>query len=254
VDIARRRDQIKEAVAREGYVRLSSLSEQFGVAPVTIHRDLDYLESEGIVERVRGGARTPGEQHVVRSEYSIRRRQALDQKNEIAERALAEIPDGATIFLDASTTVMALARRLEREPGRGITVVTNSPAIAHEILAPFVHVIVLPGELNQSLRAITGRWAAEFLDQLSFNAAFVSAAAISVEQGLMTTQRELAEMTRAAFARASRRIALVDSTKFSASALMTMAPLDQVDLLITDTGLPSETLDEYRAAGIDIVQ
>jgi DeoR family fructose operon transcriptional repressor len=254
MDTARRRDQIKEAVARDGYVRLSSLSEQFGVAPVTIHRDLDFLEAGGVVERVRGGARTPTEQHEARSEYSARQEQAIAQKDEIAARALAEVPDGATLFLDASTTVMALARRLQREPGRGLTVVTNSPEIAHEILAPFVHVIVLPGELNQSLRAITGRWTAEFLDQLSFTVAFVSAAAISIEQGLMTTQRELAEVTRAAFPRASRRIALVDSTKFSASALMTMASLDQVDLLITDQGLPEETFEEYRAAGVDIVQ
>jgi DeoR/GlpR family transcriptional regulator of sugar metabolism len=254
MDTARRRDQIKEAVEREGYVRLSSLSEQFGVAPVTIHRDLDYLEAEGVVERVRGGARTPTEHHVARSEYSIRREQAIAEKNEIAARALAEIPDGATIFLDASTTVTALARQLEREPGRALTVVTNSPTIAHEILAPYVHVIVLPGELNQSLRAITGRWTAEFLDQLSFSVAFVSAAAISIEQGLMTTQRELAEVTRAAFQRSSRRIALVDSTKFSASALMTMAPLEQVDLLITDRGLPERTFAEYRAAGINIEQ
>jgi DeoR/GlpR family transcriptional regulator of sugar metabolism len=253
MDITRRRDQIKEAIERDGYVRLSSLSEQFGVAPVTIHRDLDYLEAEGVVERVRGGARTP-EQHVARSEYSIRLDQAIAQKNEIAARALAEIPDGATVFMDASTTVMALARQLEREPGRGLTVVTNSPAIAHEILAPFVHVIVLPGELNQSLRAITGRWTAEFLDELTFNVAFVSAAAISLDQGLMTTQRELAEVTRAAFPRASRRVALVDSTKFTASALMTMAPIEQVDLLITDHGLPEQTIEEYRAAGINIVQ
>lgn len=254
MDTARRRDQIKEAVAREGYVRLSALSEQFGVAPVTIHRDLDYLEAEGILERVRGGARTPSEEHVIRSEYSIRREQAIAQKNEIAARALAEIPDGATIFLDASTTVMALARQLEREPARGLTVVTNSPAIAQDILAPFVHVIVLPGELNQSLRAITGRWTAEFLEELSFTVAFVSAAAISIDHGLMTTQRELAEVTRAAFPRASRRIALVDSTKFASWALMTMVPLDQVDLLVTDQGLPEETVEEYRSAGIDIVR
>ncbi|CAA9215855.1 MAG: hypothetical protein AVDCRST_MAG83-206 [uncultured Arthrobacter sp.] len=193
-----RRESISEAVERDGQVRLSELSQRFGVAPVTIHRDLEYLASEGVLERVRGGARSSTGVPPIRSEYSIRRDQALSQKKEIAVRALEEISDGATLFLDSSTTVFALAKALEKEPNRGLTVVTNSPAIANDVVAPSIHFIMLPGELNQPLRAITGRWAAEFMEHLSFTVAFVSAAGIT-SSGLNTTQRELAEVTKAAF-------------------------------------------------------
>lgn len=255
MDASRRRDSILEALQRDGYVRLSSLSEQLQVAPVTIHRDLDFLESEGALKRIRGGARSIGGGHrTIRTDYETREAQMQPEKASIALRAMEEIPDGSTIFLDSSTTVLELGKNLAREPGRGLTIVTNSPAVAFQIMAPHIHIVVLPGELNQSLRAITGRWTAEFLEQVSISVAFVSAAGFTQEKGLMTTQRELAEVTRAAFARADHRVALVDSSKFGVSALVTMAAPAQVDLVITDEKLPRDVLQRYRAAGIDLIQ
>ena len=247
-----RRDRILEAVAREGYVSLGSLSEEFGVAPVTIHRDLDLLEGEGLLERIHGGARSVIGRRPIQTDFSGRESQMRMQKDSIARRAIEEIPDGATVFLDSSTTVLAMAPYLEAEPGRGLTVVTNSPALAARLVAPHVHVIVLPGELDQSLRAITGRWTVEFLEQLSLNVAFASAAGITDGDGLMTTQRELAEIVKVAFARSQRRIALLDSSKFGVSALLSMAPKEQLDLVITDFGLSDELMDQYRTAGFQL--
>jgi DeoR family fructose operon transcriptional repressor len=242
-------------VERDGYVRLQDLSEEYGVAPVTIHRDLGFLEAAGALERVHGGARSiSGDHHIIQTDYANRRTHAIAEKNAIALRALEEIPDGSTLFLDSSTTVLALAKHLEKEPGRGLTVVTNSPAIAFQLMAPLIHVILLPGEVNQSLRAVTGRWTVEFIEDLSFSVAFVSGAGITPEKGIMTTQRELGEVTKAVFARAERRIALIDSSKFGVSALVAMAPKDQIDLVITDDGLEAGMLDAYRAGGIDVVR
>jgi DeoR family fructose operon transcriptional repressor len=255
VDASTRRDIIRESVEREGYVSLSSLSEELGVAPVTIHRDLDLLESAGVIERVRGGARSVvGGSHSIPTEFAARQTQMSAQKSAIALRAMDEIPDGATVFMDSSTTVAALAPYLAREPGRGLTVVTNSPALIFHLVAPLTHVVTLPGELNQTLRAVTGRWTVEFIEQLSFNVAFISAAGITRESGLMTTQRELSEVAKAAISRSERTIALVDSSKFGVSAMLQMAPKEALDLVITDTELSDAQLAEYRAAGINLVK
>ena len=255
MDGTRRRDSILEALEREGYVRLSALSEELGVAPVTIHRDLDLLEAEGALERVRGGARAIGAgRQVIKTDFETRQSQMVAEKETIARRAMEEIPDGSTVFLDSSTTVLELGKHLVREAVRGLTIVTNSPAIAFQLNAPLIHVVVLPGELNQPLRAITGRWTAEFLEQLSINVAFVSAAGFTVEKGIMTTQRGLADVTQAAFARADRRIALVDSSKFGVSALVTMATPQELDLVITDEKLPDKTFDQFRSAGVALTR
>lgn len=244
-----RRDGIRRVLEREGYVSLGSLSEEFGVAPVTIHRDLDRLEEAGFLERVRGGARPVREARPIATEFSGRAAQMREQKERIARRAVESIPDGATVFMDSSTTVLAMAPFLEREPGRGLTIVTNSPMLASGLKAPLIHVIVLPGEVNQSMRAVTGRWTVEFIEQLFFNVAFVSAAGVTESGGLMTTQRELAEVSKAALARSQQGIALLDSSKFGVSALLSMAPTEQLDLIITDTGLSDEEAEVYRSAG-----
>ncbi len=244
-----RRDGIRRVLEREGYVSLSALSEEFGVAPVTIHRDLDRLEGDGFLVRVRGGARRVRTGRSIQTEFSGREAQMRKQKEAIARRAVEEIPDGATIFMDSSSTVLAMAPFLEQQPGRGLTIVTNSPMVSTHLMAPLIHVIVLPGELNQTMRSVTGRWTVEFIEQLSFNVAFVSAAGITESDGLMTTQRELAEVTKASFARAARRIALLDSSKFGVSALLSMAPREQVDMIITDAGLSDEEEEAYRSAG-----
>lgn len=254
MDTTRRRDSILDVVAREGYVRLRDLSEKFGVATITIHRDLDALAAAGRVERVHGGARSVGgTAREVRTDYTARLGQAVAEKQVIAQRALQEIADGSTLFLDSSTSAFALAKLLQDEPGRGLTVVTNSPAIGSEIHAPQVHIIMLPGELNQPLRAITGRWTVEFINEVSFSLAIVSAAGISPSSGLLTTQRELAEVTKAALARSERQIALIDSSKFGVSALVRTAPVGQLDLIITDRGLAGDVETEYRAAGANLV-
>lgn len=254
LDADSRRASIQDAVARNGFVRLSDLSKELGVAPVTIHRDLDQLAAEGVVARVRGGARSmDGHRHEIHTEFNLRRKEQADAKAAIASRALAEVPDGAILFFDSSTTVLALALALEDASRRGVTVVTNSPGIAFQLHAPYVHVIVTPGELDQSLRAITGTWTVEFLAELEFTAAFVSAGGLLLESGLMTTRRDLADVTRAVFSKSARRIALIDSSKFNRPALMPMAGVGELDLVITDPGLEPDALATFRKAGLDVV-
>lgn len=253
LDADGRRESMQEFIDKAGFVRLADLSEQFGVSPITVHRDLDYLASLGAIERVRGGARSAGgPRHEIRTDFNLRRVQMAEAKVVIARRALQEIPDRATVFLDSSTTVLALATALAGTRGKGLTLVTNSPAIAYQLQEPSTHILVIPGDVNQSLRAITGEWATEFLRGLTIDVAFVSAAGIEAGEGIMTTQRSLAELTKTAFERSARHVALIDSSKFDTPALITMASFDQVDLIITDDGITDDTVDRYGAAGARI--
>ena len=145
------------------------------------------------------------------------------EKEAIAAHAVEFVEDGSTIFVDSSTTCLVLARHLERHPPRSLTLVTNSPAIALELQAQSIHVVVDPGEVDQTLRMIGGRWAAEFLAGLNIETAFVSAGGVTLEQGLTTTRRALADTLHAAMASSKRTVALIDSTKFGMSALLSIA-------------------------------
>jgi DeoR/GlpR family transcriptional regulator of sugar metabolism len=254
---ALRREQILERIRRDGGVTVAELASDHGVSTITVHRDLAELAADGLIERVHGGARAldgdddPGR---IETAWDKRVRQAGEAKAAMASHAVRLVEDGSTIFLDSSSTCLALARRLASEPPGTISLVTNSPAIAFELTAEPIHVIVAPGEVDQQLRLIGGRWAAEFLTQLNLDIAFISAAGLTLEEGLTTSRRPLADVVNTARSVARRTVALVDSTKFGRASLVTMARPEELDLVIVDQGLPAEALATYRRAGVRIEQ
>jgi DeoR family fructose operon transcriptional repressor len=249
-----RRARILERVERDGGATLHELASEHAVSPVTVHRDLELLSEEGLLKRVRGGARSlPDVRGRIETAWNARMREAAAEKDAIDECARDLVRDGSTIFVDASSTGLALARALEQRPPTELTLVTNSPAIALGLTADSIHVIVPPGELNQHMRVLTGRWTVEFLRELNIAAAFISAAGITLEQGLTTSRSALADTLNAACEAAATTVGLFDSSKFHRASLLSIRPATALDLIVTDDGLAPATLREFRAAGVQIV-
>ena len=245
-----------DRIQREGGVSIAELAQSHDVSTITVHRDLAELSSGGLIERVHGGARalngpTPGAERI-ETAWDGRVAQAHGAKAAIGEHAARMIADNATIFLDSSSTCLALALALEADPPQMLTLVTNSPAIAFELSAESIHVIVTPGEVDQHMRLIGGPWANEFLSGLNIDMTFISAAGVTLAQGLTTSRRPLADVVNAARAVSRQCVALIDSSKFGRSSLLMLARPDELDLLIVDSGLPAATVDEYRRAGVPI--
>jgi DeoR/GlpR family transcriptional regulator of sugar metabolism len=253
---ALRRAQILERIQRDGGVSVAELARDHAVSPITVHRDLEQLAREGLVERVHGGARAirnlahPPMLPLIATAWTQRVEQAAAAKAAIAAHAATMIPTGATVFLDASSTALALARRLMEEPPNELTLVTNSPAIAYEVSAEPMHVVCCPGELDQHMRMLAGRWTVEFLHELNFDTAFVSAAGLTLDAGLTTSRRPLADVVNAARAAAGRTVGLIDATKFGRASLVSIAPAQELDLIVSDDGLEESVAEEYRAAGV----
>jgi DeoR family fructose operon transcriptional repressor len=248
-----RRASILKRIQREGLVSLADLASEHEVSAVTVHRDLQLLSEEGLLERVRGGARSlPEGPAPIETGWNARLREAAPEKDAIAVAARELIEDGSTIFIDASATGLALARAIEVRPPASLTLVTNSPAIALGLSAASVHVIVAPGELDQHMRVLTGRWTIEFLAHLRFDTAFVSAAGITLDHGLTTSRSGLADTLNAAAESAERVVGLMDSTKFERSSLMTIRSAAALDVIITDDRLDPATVASFRAAGVNL--
>jgi DeoR/GlpR family transcriptional regulator of sugar metabolism len=252
---ALRRAQILERIQRDGGVSVAELARDHAVSQVTVHRDLEQLAREGLVERVHGGARVmrpavPGGLPLIATAWAQRVEQASAAKAAIAGHAAAMVAAGSTIFLDASSTTLALARRLMEEPPNELTLVTNSPAIAYEVSAEPMHVVVCPGELDQHMRMIAGRWTVEFIGDLNFDTAFVSAAGLTLDAGLTTSRRPLADVVNAASAAAGRTVGLIDATKFGRASLVSIAAAQDFDVIVTDDGLEESVAEECRTAGV----
>ena len=250
---ALRRAQILERIQRDGGVSVSVLARDYSVSAITVHRDLEQLAREGLVERVHGGARAirgTGALPQIATAWTQRVEQASAAKAAIADQAAELVSSGSTVFLDASSTVLALARRLMEDPPNELTLVTNSPAIAYEVIAEPMHVVVTPGELDQHMRMLAGRWTVEFLHELNFDVAFISCAGVTLDAGLTTSRRPLADVVNAAREAAGRTVGLIDATKFGRASLVSIAPADELDLIVTDDGLEGAVAAEYRTAGV----
>jgi DeoR/GlpR family transcriptional regulator of sugar metabolism len=251
-----RRAQILERIQRDGGVSVADLARDLTVSPITVHRDLEQLSRDGLVERVHGGARAiPGAgpaTAIPPTGWEQRVAMARNAKTAIAQHAAREVRSGSTIFLDSSSTCLALARQLVNEPATDITLVTNSPAIAYELVDERILVIVTPGELDQHMRLLAGRWTTDFLAGLNFELAFCSCAGLTLDAGLTTSRRALADVINVACANATRSIGLIDSSKFGRASLLMITPAQELDVIITDDGLPADTAKEYRAAGVQL--
>jgi DeoR/GlpR family transcriptional regulator of sugar metabolism len=244
-----------ERIQRDGGVSVAELARDHAVSPITVHRDLEQLAREGLVERVHGGARSIrglGTLPLIATAWTQRVEQASAAKLAIADRAATLVVTGSTIFLDASSTALALARRLMEDPPNELTLVTNSPAIAYELVDERILVIVTPGELDQHMRLLAGRWTTDFLSGLNFEIAFCSAAGVTLEAGLTTSRRALADVINVASANAARTIGLIDSSKFGRASLLSIATAQELDAIVTDDGLDDATAQDYRAAGVQL--
>jgi len=245
-----RRSKILELVEQDGFATVLDLAEKLAVSSVTVHRDLEALAESRAIRRVRGGARSfnlrPNE---IRTEYVFREAQNRDLKWEIARFAVKLIPDRSVIFLDGSTSCGSLFKAINQAPPRLLTIVTNSIAMAASPYDRSIGIVLTPGDVDQSLRATVGSWAMEFLNGINIDVAFISGAALTPTSGLMTTQKAIADMGRAAISRADRTIALVDSSKFDSQALLPFANSREIELLLSDSSLSDSRVTEYRNAG-----
>ena len=246
-----RRGAIRGFLANRGEVGIAELAAEFDVSEMTIRRDLEELEDEGVARRVRGGAIAT----VSRSyepPLATRTTEAHDAKLRIAEAAADYIEYGETAILDVGSTTFALAQRLR---GRGgFTIVTPSVHAAAELAGdPNTRVILTGGIVRPGELSLIGDLAESTFSQLNCDVLFLGVGGIDAEKGLTEYNLDDTRVKRAAIKAASRKVALADQTKLGRVCLAAIASLSEIDVLITDAAPSHPVLAAVREAGVEIV-
>ncbi|OQO89580.1 DeoR family transcriptional regulator [Saccharomonospora piscinae] len=233
---SRRRALIRDRVRADGAVRASALAAEFGVSVMTVHRDLDALQAQGWLVRVRGGA-TAAPSPAFHGDIAQRRATMVQAKRALARAALELVRPGDTVMLDESTTCLALAERLaERTP---LTVITYfQPVVTLLAGMPGITLISLGGEYFPAYDAFLGLYTAEGVAKVRADTVFVSTTAVAHGRCYHHSQATV-QVKRAMLASASRRVLVVDHTKFARQGLYALAPLTDFDLVLADDGLPA---------------
>lgn len=228
---------------RQGSASLAELAETFEVSVMTVHRDLDELERQGMVRKFRGGV-TAQASNVFESNIVYRMTAHLAEKEAIARHVVTMIEPGSSVMLDDSTTALAVARLLgEVAP---LTVVTNFlEAIKLLARAPGIRLIALGGEYHATHDSFLGVACVDAIEAMSTDLAVVSTSAVSSRYAFHQEQ-EIVLVKRAMLRSAVRRILAIDHTKLERVALHRVAPLSDFDAIVLDTGTPAAAVDELR--------
>ena len=238
---------IVERARAGGRVEVASLAEELGVTTETVRRDLTTLERHALLRRVHGGA-IPIERLGFEPALAARDSVLTAEKERIARMALAELPDEGSILLDAGTTTARLADALPTD--RELVVLTNALPIAMSLsVRPNITVLMVGGKVRGRTQAAVDAWALQALADSYVDVAFIGANGISPERGLTTPDTTESAVKRAMIRAARRTVVLADHTKVGQDHLSRFAALDEIDTLITDSGLDAQVADELRAQG-----
>lgn len=231
---------IVEEIRRRGSVRVSELTELFSVSDMTIRRDLDALGASGLVQKVHGGATVRGMLSTDEPGFQAKSRRQLDEKEAIARAASELVQPGRAIGITAGTTTWRLAHAILDVPD--LTVVTNSIQVAsvlHRERRPDL-TVVLTGGVRTPSDALVGPVAVSALRSLHVDLLFMGVHGMAQDAGFTTPNLLEAEADQAFVAAAARVVVVADHTKWGVRGLSRIARLDEVDVLVSDGGLPDE--------------
>ncbi|WP_331767290.1 DeoR/GlpR family DNA-binding transcription regulator [Embleya sp. NBC_00896] len=259
MDVADRLDLTLRLVQGSDRISVSELARRLGVSEMTVRRDLDALERQGLVRRVHGGAvatraREEGAGFLAREPWQAA------TKDRLGASVAGMVEPGSRVLLDAGTTTVHVAEHLAARAPLTVAVLSLQAAIR---LAdrPGIELLVVGGRSRPGERSLVGPLAVRTLEFLVFDCFVMSIGGVHAEHGWSEFSLDDAAVKQVGLARAARTIAVADATKLGVRAFSRVAVLDAVDTFVTDTaatdprthpGGPA-TLEALREAGVHTV-
>ncbi len=249
---AERQQRILEILRDELSVRGSRLGELLGVSEMTIRRDLDALERQGVVERTHGGAVFRQERVVGKFHYNSAVQENLREKQRIARRAADIIEPNDIIFLGEGTTCAQMIRYVDS--GMPFTIFTNNLGVISEIEDKTGDLILLGGAYNHTTRALAGPLTMEMISQVNVTKLFLGVDGFSLNAGLTTPNLEIATVERSMIRHTRGKvIVMADHSKFGLVAEIVITPIKNIDVLITDRKIPDDFEQDLRSMNVEVV-
>ncbi|MEU5985141.1 DeoR/GlpR family DNA-binding transcription regulator [Streptomyces sp. NPDC047434] len=254
-----------ELLAATGRLEVEDAAATLDVSPATIRRDLDELAEQRLLVRTRGGAVPQGVSYELPLRYKSSRH--ASEKQRIAAAVAELVHEGEVVGLNGGTTTTEVARALalsfgaarpEASPGAptapALTVVTNALNIAAELaVRPQIKLVVSGGVARPQTYELVGPLAAGVLGEVVLDVVVLGVDGIDPGLGIMAHHEDEAGISRLFAERASRVVVVADASKMGRRAFARICGLDRVDVLVTDTAIPSEAVRQLTDAGVKVV-
>ncbi len=248
---AERRKLILTLVESRRSISVSELCQALDVSEMTIRRDLRLLSERGLVERVHGGA-------VMRQQHTAEpfQRPGYSDNNHrsaaVARKAASLVHEGCSLSLDVGPIAFELARRLVGIPE--LTIVTSGLYITNVLTqAPNIRLIVSGGIIQPGSMGMTGHIAMRAFRAFRVDKAFIEVEGLSATHGITGSSHEDVLIKQAILEHAKQIVVLANSSQLGVSRLISIAPLEAVDILVTDWLAPPEIVSEFESRGITVL-
>ncbi|WP_344665239.1 DeoR/GlpR family DNA-binding transcription regulator [Catenulispora yoronensis] len=241
---AQRQARILEEVQRTGGVRVNDLTRLLGVSDMTVRRDLDVLDSRGLLTKVHGGATVRRSGSTDEPAFTVKAEMEQPAKDAIARTAAALVRPGTAIGISGGSTTYTLARHLVGVPD--LTVVTNSLRVAdvlhaHETTNPGANqTVILTGGMRTPSEALVGPIAVQAIRTLHLDQVFLGVYGMDAQAGYTSPNLMESETNRALVTAARNLIVVADHTKWGVVGLSAFAALDDAAVLVSDDGLSED--------------
>lgn len=240
---------VTEHLQRQGSLSTQDLVSLLDVSRETVRRDVQMLEEKGLVERVRGGI-VPG-QKAMEPAYASRSVSRREEKHSIGEAAAGLVADGDTIYVDSGTTLLEFASVLNHK--QGLTVFTNSLLVALELTQHDAAVYMTGGLLRRGEMSLSGAIADQSAGNVFFDIAFIGAGGVSGQHGITDYHIEETVLRRTVMHRATKKVVLADSSKYGVTAFARVAPIEEVDIIVSDAQFPKDAIAVLNELGVEVV-
>ncbi|MFF8375490.1 DeoR/GlpR family DNA-binding transcription regulator [Streptomyces sp. NPDC015661] len=255
-----------ELLAASGKLEVEEAATALDVSAATIRRDLDELAEQQLLVRTRGGAVVHGVSYELPLRYKSTRH--APEKRRIAEAVADLVAPGEVVGLNGGTTTTEVARALAlrfasgrtEAPGAAVsagpalTVVTNALNIAGELaVRPQIKIVTTGGVARPQTYELVGPLTVGVLNEVVLDVVVLGVDGVDAELGVMAHQEDEASISRLFAERASRVVVVTDSSKMGRRAFARICGLDRIDLLVTDTGIAQETVEQLTEAGVKVL-
>jgi DeoR/GlpR family transcriptional regulator of sugar metabolism len=244
--------QIQLILEHMGSIEIIQACEKFGVAPMTIRRDLEELEKKGIITRTHGGARLNYAPNLLEKPFEERLRMESEKKRELARMASSTIYSGEKVFIGSGSTMHFLTFFLDNS--RRLLVVTNSLHIASELVSRTnITLIMVGGEIRSNTLSVTGSFANEMASRFKCDKSYMGITSIDKEGNLYLGSTAEEGILAAQLINTPECYIIADSTKLGKKDFVRAGRLNSRIHLITNTDADKNLLDIYKKIGAKIL-
>lgn len=248
--LAERHRYILDQLEKTGLVTVSDLAKELNVTMVTVRKDLKLLEDKGLLFRSHGSA-TSVSPYVSDRSVQVKKLEQVEEKRKIAEKALDFLEPNEAIIIGSGTTVGTFAQAIPRN--YPLTVLTSAMNVALALIdTTELELVQLGGVVRKSSSSAVGHFAEEMLKSFACSKLFLSVDGISLEHGLTTSNMMEAHLNAEMIRSVQNTIVLADSQKFGRKGFGKICELEDIDVIITDSGIPEIYRERLEEKGIEV--